>query len=178
MRIESAVGAEILVGQDRQDDEGEHRELEDGDQVLVRQARRHAVQLGLEIEQRRGGDRRHDGERGVAEPDGRAESVAEHQRHDRGRAGIVLRIGDDGGDHHRRHRQQADGQDPAAAAAFRDQGEQAAQHADQGEGAQTRLRLDAAFALDADQEPYRQADGESLHLLRRGGGEDVHVLIV
>jgi hypothetical protein len=65
-------------------------------------------------------------------------------------------------DDHRGDRQQARGQYPAAVGDLRQHCAQAAEHADQGEGAQAGLDVRLPFPLQADQQADADAGGKGL----------------
>jgi hypothetical protein len=74
-RIDGLVRPEILAGQDGQNDQRQHGELQDGVDILGGGAFAELAQFRLEIEQHGRRDGQHDGQRRVAEPDGRAQRV-------------------------------------------------------------------------------------------------------
>src|SRR3989338_7429062 len=165
VRIECVVRAEILIWQNRQDDEGQHRKLQYGDQVAARQPLRQAAQLRLEIEQGGDADRQHDGEPGKFVPDHCAQPVTQQQGDYRGGARVVLFDGsvEIGGDDRGGYREQPCEQYPRGIEFVGEQGGQRAEHGDQRKGAQPGLGRRVALALQADQ----QADGKAGEKLRQ-----------
>ncbi|MCZ7563877.1 MAG: hypothetical protein M5U08_08740 [Burkholderiales bacterium] len=156
--VERRVRAVPLVGQDGQHDERQRRELQHRHQVAPLEALEEPAQLGLEVEERRDGDRQHHRERALAVPAHRAEHVGkQHGDHGRGArigARFAALIGRDDRDP---DQDEAGGEDPRRSGAVSHQRAHRAEERDQREGAQAGFRIGAALALDADQE----SDGEA-----------------
>jgi hypothetical protein len=147
--------------------------LQDGKNVLVRQALRGLAQFRLEVEQHRAGNAEHDGKRLVAVPDHRAIGVAEQQGDHRGGAG-VLRVGMHvvSGNHHHRHGEQPGGEYPGRSGFFGKEGERRAEQAHQTESAQAGTRRGIAFALQTHEEAQAEGDAEILDEIEADGGYD------
>ncbi len=175
-RVDRVVGPEILARQDGQDDEGENGELQDGVDVLRRRPLAQLLELGLEIEQHGGRDGQHDGQRRVAEPDCRTEAVGHDDSRFRREAAVLLLLlrREIGGDHRPGNDQQANGEQPGATGALVEQGEQAAQHGDQREGAQAGRRVGPPLAFHADQQPDAQGRGEGLDRFNQFRNHEAH----
>ncbi len=175
-RVDGVVRPEVLVGQNRQDDQREHRELQDRIDVTCRHALADVAQLGLEVEQDGRRDREHDRQRRVAEPDGGAEAVGDDDRRFRSEAAILLLLPrrEVGGDHGDGDDQQPGHQRPRAAGLLAEQCEQAAEHRHQREGAQAGRRIGTALALHADQQADPQRRGEGLYGYGQFRGDKAH----
>jgi hypothetical protein len=78
-----------------------------------------------------------------------------------------------GRDHHRGDGQQAGGEYPAAVGDLRQQGGQAAEQADQGEGAQAGLDVRLAFPFQADQQADADAGGKGLQVFVFGSAANM-----
>ncbi len=118
------------------------------------------MQLGLELQQRRGDDSECNGQAAVAVPDHDPEGVAEQKCDDGGGAGVrfwpIVRIVVSGNDHDA-DEQETRGDDPGASDGLCDQRRRAAEQGHQRERAQPRLRAGRAFALQDEQQADRHA---------------------
>ena len=87
--IQRSIGPQVAIRQQRQDHHREHRELEDGHQLVALEAQHHPAQLGLEVHQHRGDDGAGHGELGLAGPHQCGERVTQQGGDDGGRAGVL-----------------------------------------------------------------------------------------
>src|SRR5579863_8036333 len=176
-RIE-AKRSEVLIGQDRQNDDGQQEELGEGENLLGRGAAGHALENGFQFEQEQAGDAESSRDPDVVVVDERANEIGGEARHFRGdarglRLGELVPVG-------KQQKRSDDDETESDRKKLRagEQGDRVADQSDQREGADSAegIKTGGGFvllALHPDQEREKQ-DEHDLQGFRRQQMIEVH----